>query len=265
MKVSETLSLLCQSALGHAEQGYQVLPVHGVRDGACLCKAGPRCRCAGKHPATLHGLRDATSDPDQIREWWRKNPEANIGIRTGGGFLVLDVDSLESLAWLEHEHGPIPETLTVRTGGGGLHYFFRTNRSIRNSVGKIGPGINIRGEDGYVVTSPSLHVSGQRYSVEVDAPLAEMPDWLVERPTRTPKGRVDDDALHDPLPPPELDDVDEQWVKKGDRLYVERRIEYSETETDGQKKYWTSIVVNELVMLGSGKKASVDPDEGPSF
>ena len=48
-----------------------------------------------------------------------------------------------------------------------------------------------------------------------------------------------------------LVDVVDQWIKKGDRLYVEGRIEYSETEKDGQKKYWTDIVVNEMVMLGS--------------
>ena len=66
-----------------------------------------------------------------------------------------------------------------------------------------------------------------------------------------------------------LVDIVEQWVKKGDRLYVEGRIEYSETEKDGEKRYWTDIVVNDLVMLGSGEKASektaVDPDEGPAF
>jgi len=48
-----------------------------------------------------------------------------------------------------------------------------------------------------------------------------------------------------------LVDIVDQWVKKGDRLYVEGRVEYSETEKDGQKKYWTDIVVNEMVMLGS--------------
>jgi single-strand DNA-binding protein len=48
-----------------------------------------------------------------------------------------------------------------------------------------------------------------------------------------------------------LVDVVEQWVKKGDRLYVEGRIEYSQTEGDGGPKYWTDIVVNEMVMLGS--------------
>ena len=50
-----------------------------------------------------------------------------------------------------------------------------------------------------------------------------------------------------------LVDVVEQWVKKGDRLYVEGRIEYSQTEGDGGPKYWTDIVVNEMVMLGSGQ------------
>ncbi|MEQ1855208.1 MAG: single-stranded DNA-binding protein [Longimicrobiales bacterium] len=49
-----------------------------------------------------------------------------------------------------------------------------------------------------------------------------------------------------------LVDVVEQWVKKGDRLYIEGRIEYSQTEGEGGPKYWTDIVVNEMVMLGSG-------------
>ena len=63
-----------------------------------------------------------------------------------------------------------------------------------------------------------------------------------------------------------LVDIVEQWVKKGDQLYVEGRLEYSQTEQEGVTRYWTSIVVNELVMLGSGKKASVDPDEDqPAF
>jgi single-strand DNA-binding protein len=48
-----------------------------------------------------------------------------------------------------------------------------------------------------------------------------------------------------------LVDVVEQWVKKGDRLYVEGRIEYSQTEGEGGTRYWTDIVVNEMVMLGS--------------
>ncbi|HIF07536.1 MAG TPA: single-stranded DNA-binding protein [Gemmatimonadetes bacterium] len=67
-----------------------------------------------------------------------------------------------------------------------------------------------------------------------------------------------------------LVDIVDQWVKKGDRLYVEGRIEYSESETDGQKKYWTDVVVNEMVMLGStpegggGGGYQSDPNPAPS-
>ncbi len=52
-----------------------------------------------------------------------------------------------------------------------------------------------------------------------------------------------------------LVDIVEQWVKKGDRLYVEGRIEYSQTECEGGTKYWTDIVINEMVMLGSSGSA----------
>ncbi|MYG81440.1 MAG: single-stranded DNA-binding protein [Gemmatimonadetes bacterium] len=50
-----------------------------------------------------------------------------------------------------------------------------------------------------------------------------------------------------------LVDVVEQWVKKGDRLYIEGRIEYSQTQDEqGGTRYWTDIIVNEMIMLGSG-------------
>ena len=111
--MSETLGPLCQSALGYAERGYEVFPVHGVCGGVCLCPKGPRCEDAGKHPATPRGFYDATSDPDQIREWWRGNPDANIGICTGDGFFVFDVDDLESFGRFLEEHGPLPETLKL--------------------------------------------------------------------------------------------------------------------------------------------------------
>lgn len=62
-----------------------------------------------------------------------------------------------------------------------------------------------------------------------------------------------------------LVDVVEQWVKKGDRLYVEGRIEYSQTEGDGGPKYWTDIVVAEMVMLGSTGGAGYGGDESRSF
>jgi single-strand DNA-binding protein len=59
-----------------------------------------------------------------------------------------------------------------------------------------------------------------------------------------------------------LVDVVEQWVKKGDRLYVEGRVEYSQTEGEGGTKYWTDIVVNEMVMLGSSGSGPSDSGGG---
>ena len=60
-----------------------------------------------------------------------------------------------------------------------------------------------------------------------------------------------------------LADVVEQYVKKGDRLYVEGRIEYSETEKDGQKRYWTDIIVHELTMLGTTENTNVPRPDAP--
>lgn len=61
-----------------------------------------------------------------------------------------------------------------------------------------------------------------------------------------------------------LVDVVEQWVKKGDRLYVEGRIEYSQTQDDrGGTRYWTDIIVNEMIMLGSTGGGRADqPSQG---
>ena len=59
-----------------------------------------------------------------------------------------------------------------------------------------------------------------------------------------------------------LVDIVEQWVKKGDRLYVEGRIEYSQTEGEGGTKYWTDIVINEMIMLGSGGPSGGSPSQG---
>ena len=60
-----------------------------------------------------------------------------------------------------------------------------------------------------------------------------------------------------------LVDVVEQWVKKGDKLYIRGRIEYSQTEGDNGPKYWTDIVVRDLVMLGGKDRTQADDDSLP--
>lgn len=77
--------------------------------------------------------------------------------------MVLDVDpeegGEESLAALQRANGPHPRTASSRTGGGGTHLFYRypgqAGREIRNSAGFLGPGLDVRGDGGYVVVPPS--------------------------------------------------------------------------------------------------------------
>lgn len=110
---------------------------------------------------------------------------ANIGLATGS-LIVLDIDPRhggdESLIALEHEL--LPTTWRVLTGGGGEHvYFAAPDFEIRNSAGRLGPGLDIRGAGGYVVAPPSTHISGRPYAWSVDhhpdeALLAPIPDWM---------------------------------------------------------------------------------------
>jgi hypothetical protein len=145
----------------------------------------------------LHGVKDATSDEETVPTWWERWPDANVGIATGlvSGLIALDVDPRHggdnSLADLERRHGPLPDTPRVITGGNGLHLYFRIDRPLGNRVA-FAPGLDFRGDGGFVVAPPSLHVSGQRYIWEEtahhrDLALAVMPAWLldlVEQPSR---------------------------------------------------------------------------------
>jgi len=135
---------------------------------------------------------DATTDRDTIRGWWTDHPDANVAIRTGeaSGLVVLDIDpDKDGASWLARflaEHGPFPETTRVLTGGGGEHWYFEhPGIDIANSAGKIAPGVDIRGENGYVIAPPSAHVSGGSYRYD-DSPaskelrLAPVPEALLQ-------------------------------------------------------------------------------------
>jgi hypothetical protein len=134
-------------------------------------------------------VKEATTDETQIRAWWQQHPEANIGIATGerSGLIVLDIDrnGYLSLQQMEGQYGALPETPTVRTGGGGQHLYFSnpSGMPIRNRVGLL-PGIDVRGDDGYVVGAGSLHFSGERYlylrgKTPSQLPLQPCPAWLL--------------------------------------------------------------------------------------
>jgi len=188
-------------ALGYAHRGWPVLPLHGIQVGLCTCGSA-ECDKPGKHPRIRSGKGHsaATLDQEKIDVWWKQWPTANVAIRTGApsGLVVLDVDTAHggesSLTTLLGE-AALPVTPVVRTGSGGRHiYFAHPARRIRNAVG-LRPGLDLRGDGGYVVAPPSLHASGGRYEWILDpdrVQLAAAPTWLlclVEQPNsalRTP-------------------------------------------------------------------------------
>ena len=175
--MSITTPRLLDSALWYAHHGWAVFP----------------CQPGGKAPLTTHGCKDATTDPAIIKEWWQRWPNANVAIATGrgSGIVVLDVDpdhdGDDSLAALLAEHGSLPDTPEVLSGGGGRHLYFKmpAGVEVKNAVAIAGwHGLDFRAEGGYVIAPPSLHPSGTPYTWETSSrpestPLAEMPPWLV--------------------------------------------------------------------------------------
>lgn len=157
----------------YAEQGWQSFPIK-ERDKTPIVKWADV----------------ATTEENMLVGWWDTMPEANIAIACGkrSGIIVLDVDAghggYESLTVLFEKYGPLPTTPVSKTGSGGEHIFFKhPGIEIRNSAGKLGKGLDIRGDGGYVVAPPSIHPNGNAYQWEVrpsETPLADMPEWMIE-------------------------------------------------------------------------------------
>jgi putative DNA primase/helicase len=153
------------------EYRFAIMPVHSVdNSGACSCHLGASCSSAGKHPRISNWPSESTCDEDTITRWWTLWPAANIGIATGAksGIFVVDIDprndGFNSLDELRARIGELPSTLTVTTGSGGLHFYFKLPLQVEmQSKVAVLPGIDIRGEGGMVVAPPSLHKSGNRY------------------------------------------------------------------------------------------------------
>jgi hypothetical protein len=146
------------------------------------------CSPRAKTPATAHGVKDATTDLAVIRHWWQTEPTCNVAVATGAssGVFVVDVDGLDAeaeLRRLETEYGNLSCSVEVITARGRHIYFKTPGVPVRNSVAKVAPGIDVRGEGGYVLVPPSIHPSGRPYywSVDTANAFAEAPEWLVAK------------------------------------------------------------------------------------
>jgi hypothetical protein len=157
------------------------------------------CKPRGKTPVTANGFKDATTSSEKIRQWWQQSPDCNVAIRTGAisKIFVVDIDVDEDkykydgedeLRRLEAEHGELPATIESITGRGRHLFFRRPDVPVRSSVRKIAPGIDLRADDAYVISPPSVHATGRTYAWSVDcAPaVAHAPDWLLSKITDEP-------------------------------------------------------------------------------
>lgn len=166
-----------------ASQGWKIFPLHWPKDGICSCGKGAG-HPIGKHPLVGNWQEAATIDEDKIKAWWKKTPEANIGLATGAasGIIVLDIDGAEGEETVSRNaHEP---SITVITGKGRQIYFKHPGEKVRNKVGRF-PQLDSRGDGGYVVAPGSLHNSGKLYHFDPAfkpgaTPLASAPKWWLE-------------------------------------------------------------------------------------
>jgi hypothetical protein len=174
---SDEAPSLLDRALALAAEGYPVFPLIP----------------GGKIPAVKRWPERASTNPDAVRAMWAGREGCNIGIRTGVRpdgqcLLVLDVDvkegaggrqSLAMLSDLYEGEGSAPWLAGVKhvtTASGGDHYYFLSGQVLGSSASRLGPGLDTRGEVGYVVAAGS--VVGDRAYVDRGGDLAPIPDWL---------------------------------------------------------------------------------------
>lgn len=163
------MTTMLEAALERAAEGFRVFP----------------CGSDKKPIGELvpHGFKDASTDPSTIHSWWSASPSANIG-GWRPGCLVVDVDTRnggdEAWSVIRAEYGINVETLTTRTGGGGLHLWFIKPETLRKIPASICNGIDLKAAGtGYLILPPSLHESGRRYEwVNPEAEIAPLPDAL---------------------------------------------------------------------------------------
>lgn len=159
---------MVDAALLYARQNIPVFPLR------------PR----GKEPTTANGFKDATTDEATIRAWWKKSPQANIGIPTGAasGWAVLDFDPRNGgdADGVIPDRPALPLTRTTRTGSGGMHRIYQHHPGLTCKTA-LYAGVDLKAEGGYIVAPPSLHPCGERYTwLTTNDDLATLPAWVIE-------------------------------------------------------------------------------------
>ncbi len=163
---AEFLSELHRAAIEYARDGYPVFP----------------CVVGGKTPAVVGGFKSATTDENQINEWWKENPDYNIGTEPErSGLCVVDVEGTDLANWekLIVQNGGV-KTFTTRTPRGGLHLWYEGSLPPTVKGAFNGYNIDTRGRGSYVLLPPSI-VGGKEYETIDDTPPAPLLKWITKR------------------------------------------------------------------------------------
>ena len=172
-----------KAALQYVRRGWSVIPIHSMQGGQCSC-GNPECASPGKHPRVRWTeFMKARATEAMVQEWWRKWPDANVGIVTGpiSEIAVIDIDGPEGEESIKSQDVPI--TLTCLTGGGGRHLYYRYPRggSVQTKTGILRK-VDTRGEGGFVVAPPSRHHSGKCYAwLDSGTRMADFPLAVVAK------------------------------------------------------------------------------------
>jgi hypothetical protein len=181
-----------RAALGYAERGWRVLPI----------------RTGSKVPATEHGVHDASSETERIRDWFGgfgSAPDLGLGIACGSasGLVILDVDPRNggdaSFAELMHGRPPLVAPV-VETGGGGRHFYFSMTPGVAVKTHKgCLPGLDLLGDGAYAIAPPSRHPSGGTYRWATACGLGDvappsLPQWLLDTIFKKSRAAADGNA-----------------------------------------------------------------------
>lgn len=174
--------------------GWNLLAVWWMTvEGKCACGRSD-CPSPGKHPIGQilpHGVKDATDNVDVVIEWFNQFPDANVGVATGSasGIFAVDIDPRhsgeESFDELIAGNGELDTAVEQLTGGGGRHLIFQHPGRHTPCRTNVLPGIDIRGDGGYIVVEPSIHLSGHAYRWELsnhpsENDVSNAPEWLLD-------------------------------------------------------------------------------------
>lgn len=151
---------------------YDMLP-YALQYAQAGLKVFPLCPCDKVPLKGTKGFHDATDNIDKIKKWWTTNPFYNIGLATGSGLSIIDVDEgvdeqgrkkegEQSIKAWQDENGILPDTLTAITGRGGRHLYYKTTNPYGSATGVL-KDVDVRSDGGYVVLPPSIHKNGNRY------------------------------------------------------------------------------------------------------